>query len=144
MMDIETKVALERHDEQIKTLFKRVDDMEDIKKFLYGLDKSYALQSQLMTNVVEHNQRQDERMDRQQEVIEKININLTELTEGQRKTNEELQSLGSRIDKVEDKVDTNNEKGKIDIVVTAKNIILKFLFPTGALYGIIELIKGLR
>ena len=141
---MDTKIALERHEEQIKTLFKRVDDMEDIKKFLYGLDKSYALQSQLMTNVVEHNQRQDERMDRQQEVIEKININLTELTEGQRKTNEELQSLGSRIDKVEDKVDTNNEKGKIDIVVTAKNIILKFLFPTGALYGIIELIKGLR
>ena len=141
---MDTKIALERHEEQIKTLFKRVDDMEDIKKFLYGLDKSYALQSQLMANVVEHNQRQDERMDRQQEIIEKININLTELTEGQRKTNEELQSLGSRIDKVEDKVDTNNEKGKIDIVVTAKNIILKFLFPTGALYGIIELIKGLR
>ena len=141
---MDTKIALERHEEQIKTLFKRVDDMEDIKKFLYGLDKSYALQSQLMANVVEHNQKQDERMDRQQEVIEKININLTELTEGQRKTNEELQSLGSRIDKVEDKVDTNNEKGKIDIVVAAKNVVLKFLFPTGALYGIIELIKGLR
>ena len=132
------------HAEQIKTLFKKVDDMEDIKKFLYNLDKSYALQSQLMANVVEHNQRQDERMDRQQEVIEKININLTELTEGQRKTNEELRSLGSRIDKVEDKVDVNNEKGKIDIVVVAKNIILKFLFPAGVLYGIIELIKGLR
>ena len=141
---MDTKIALERHEEQIKTLFKRVDDMEDIKKFLYGLDKSYALQSQLMANVVEHNQRQDERMDRQQEIIEKININLTELTEGQRKTNEELQSLGSRIDKVEDEVDTNNEKGKIDIVVAAKNVVLKFLFPTGALYGIIELIKGLR
>ena len=141
---MDTKIALERHEEQIKTLFKRVDDMEDIKKFLYSLDKSYALQSQLMANVVEHNQRQDERMDRQQEVIEKININLTELTEGQRKTNEELQSLGIRIDKVEDKVDANNEKGKIDIVVVAKNIILKFLFPAGVLYGIIELIKGLR
>jgi len=132
------------HAEQIKTLFKKVDDMEDIKKFLYNLDKSYALLSQLMANVVEHNQRQDERMDRQQDVIEKININLTELTEGQRKTNEELQSLGSRIDKVENKVDANNEKGKIDIVVVAKNIILKFLFHAGALYGIIELIKGLR
>ena len=141
---MDTKIALERHEEQIKTLFKRVDDMEDIKKFLYGLDKSYALQSQLMANVVEHNQRQDERMDRQQEVIEKININLTELTEGQRKTNEELQSLGSRIDKVENKVDTNDEKGKIDIVVVAKNVILKFLFPAGILYKIIEFIKGLR
>ena len=133
-----------KHEEQIKTLFKKVDDMEDVKKFLYGLDKSYALQSQLMANVVEHNQRQDERMDKQQEVIEKINVNLTELTQGQRKTNEELQSLGTRIDKVEDKVDTSDDKGKIDVVVAIKNIVLKFLFPVGALYGVIEFVKGLK
>lgn len=131
-----------KHEEQIKTLFKRVDDMEDVKKFLYGLDKSYALQSQLMANVVEHNQKQDERMDKQQEVIEKINVNLTELTQGQRKTNEELQSLGTRIDKVEDKVDTSDDKGKIDIVVVAKNFVLKLLLPASAIYGIIELIKN--
>lgn len=131
-----------KHEEQIKTLFKRVDDMEDVKKFLYGLDKSYALQSQLMANVVEHNQKQDERMDKQQEVIEKINVNLTELTQGQRKTNEELQFLGIRIDKVEDKVDTSDEKGKIDVVVIAKNFVLKLLLPASAIYGIIELIKN--
>lgn len=133
-----------KHEERIKTLFKRVDNMEDVKKFLYGLDKSYALQSQLMANVVEHNQKQDERMDKQQEVIEKINVNLTELTQGQRRTNEELQSLGTRIDNVEDKVDTSDEKGKIDVVVVAKSFVLKLLLPASAIYGIIELIKSLK
>lgn len=133
-----------KHEEQIKTLFKKVDDMEDVKKFLYGLDKSYALQSQLMANVVEHNQKQDERMDKQQEVIEKINVNLTELTQGQRKTNEELKSLGTRIDNVEDKVDTSDDKGKIDVVVVAKSFALKLLLPASAIYGIIELIKSLK
>ena len=97
-----------------------------------------------MANVVEHNQKQDERMDKQQEVIEKINVNLTELTQGQRKTNEELQSLGTRIDKVEDKVDTSDEKGKIDVIVIAKSFVLKLLLPASAIYGIIELIKSLK
>lgn len=136
------KLPCDTHTEQIKTLFKRVDEMNDIQKTLYSLDKSYALQSQLLQNIVEHNKKQDERMDKQQEVIEKINVNLTELTEGQKRTNEELKSLGNRMDNVEDKVDTNEEKHKIDWRDMVKGFLIKVAIPTGILLGIIELVKS--
>lgn len=47
------------HEEQLKMLFKRVDDMDDIKNVLHSLDKSYALQSQVMQQMSDRNDRQD-------------------------------------------------------------------------------------
>ncbi len=149
-METETKVVLERHEEQIKTLFKqnesinkRVDDMDDIKTMYYNLDKSMALQTQLLESVVDHNKKQDARMDERQEIDIKINENLTELAEGQR-------NLNKRVGKLEERVDENDCKHLIDLRDIKKkkytDIIFKYIVPTGGtlliLQGLLELLKG--
>lgn len=103
-----------KHEEQIKTLFKRVDGMENMRDLLYSLDKNSALQTQLLESVVEHNNKQDIRADKQdqvtaeqQQINMKINENLTELAEGQR-------TLNKRVGKLEERVDTNENKHLID------------------------------
>ena len=149
-METETKVVLERHEEQIKTLFKqnesinkRVDDMNDIKTMYYNLDKSMALQTQLLESVVEHNKKQDARMDERQEIDIKINENLTELAVGQR-------NINKRVGKLEERVDENDCKHLIDLRDIKKkkytDIIFKYIIPSGGalllLQRLLELLKG--
>lgn len=111
---MEERLPCDKHEEQIKTLFKRVDGMENMRDLLYSLDKNSALQTQLLESVVEHNNKQDIRADKQdqvtaeqQQINMKINENLTELAEGQR-------TLNKRVGKLEERVDTNETKHLID------------------------------
>ncbi len=122
------KLPCDKHAEQIKTLFENTKDLRDIKEVIHSLDKNMALQTQLLQNVVEYDEKQDRRMDEQQKTIEKINDNLTELTEGQRRTNEELKSLGNRIDKVEHKVKNNEEKHSVDLRDVNKKKYIERIF----------------
>lgn len=125
---MEGKLLCDKHEEQIKTLFKRVDNMENMRDLLYSLDKNSALQTQLLESVVEHNKKQDARADKQEEMMmeqQKINIkineNLTELAEGQR-------TLNKRVGKLEERVDENENKHSLDLrdIDKEKNInILK-------------------
>ena len=95
-----------------------------------------ALQTQLLENVVEHNDKQDRRMNEQQKTIVKINENLTELTEGQR-------VLNKRVGKLEDQVEKGKNKGKVDIVDTfAKYIPYLILVGTG--YLILNITKFIK
>ena len=98
----------DRHEEQIKTLFKRVEGVESMRDFMYSLDKNMALQTQLMTNVVEHNKQQDVKMEEFQSIIVSVNNNLTKLNEGQ-------VELKDRVDNIEDKVEKNENKHLLDI-----------------------------
>lgn len=110
-----------RHEEQIKTLFKRVEGVESMKDFMYNLDKNMALQTQLMANVVEHNKQQDIKMEEFQNVIVSVNSNLTKLNEGQ-------VELKDRVDTIEKKVENNENKHLVDMrdIDKEKNInILK-------------------
>ena len=114
MIWMEERLPCDKHEEQIKTLFKRVDGMENMRNLLYSLDKNSALQTQLLESVVEHNNKQDIRADKQdqvtaeqQQINMKINENLTELAEGQR-------ALNKRVGKLEERVDTNENKHLID------------------------------
>ncbi len=135
------KLPCDAHSEQIKTLFKqdealeeKVKEADSLNKAIHNLDKNMALQTQLLENVVAHNDRQDTRMDEQQRIMDeqqktivKINENLTELTEGQR-------VLNKRVGKLEDQVEKAKCKGKIDIVnVFAKYIPYLILFGMGYL-----------
>ena len=111
----EERTPCEKHAEQIKTLFKRADDMESMRDLLYSLDKNSALQTQLLESVVEHNNKQDTRADKQDRMMEdqqqinvKINENLTELAEGQR-------TLNKRVGKLENRVDENDDKHNVDL-----------------------------
>lgn len=131
----EEKTPCEKHAEQIKTLFKRADNMESMRDLLYSLDKNSALQTQLLEGVVEHNNKQDTRADKQDQMMEeqqqiniKINENLTELAEGQR-------TLNKRVGKLEDRVDENDDKHIIDRRDIQKekdiNILRKYGVPFG-------------
>lgn len=124
------------HAEQIKTLFKRVDELSDLQDIIHSLDKNLAIQTEMLKNIVKHNEKQDKRMDEQQEVIIKINANLTELNEGQK-------ALNKRVGKLEDKVNENEQKKQIDIIDLLKNFVLKYAIPFGIVWGIIELIQNL-
>lgn len=125
------------HTEQIKTLFKRVDEMSDLQDIIHSLDKNLAIQTEMLKNIVKHNEKQDKRMDEQQEVIIKINANLTELNEGQK-------ALNKRVGKLEDKVNENEQKNNINIIDVIKNFLLKYALPIGIGIGIIELIKNFK
>lgn len=139
---MERSLPCERHEEQIKTLFKRVDSMENMRDLLYSLDKNSALQTQLLESVVEHNKKQDARMDEQQQINVKINENLTELAEGQR-------TLNKRVGKLEERVDSNEDKHNIDLRDIEKKkyteVFFKYILPTGGgLIILLEIIKALK
>ena len=91
---MEEKLPCPKHEEQIKTLFekdkatnRRIDDMGDLREVIHNLDKNMALQTQMMQHMAERNDRQDRRMDDQDNRMEemiKVNTHLAELSESQR------------------------------------------------------------
>jgi len=153
---MENKLPCERHEEQIKTLFKkdesmekRVEKLENEKDFIYSLDKNMAVQTEMLKSIVEHNNKQDlrmdkqdKRMDEQHQTIIKINENLTELTEGQR-------ALNNRVGKLEDRVEENEDKQTIDIREIEKkkytDVLYKIVLPAGIVSVIVmEIIKLIK
>lgn len=130
----------EKHEAQIKMLLKKVDDMDSIKEFIHNLDKNIALQTQLLQSVVEHNKKQDKRMDEQQEIIIKINSNLTKLYEGQK-------TLNNRVERLEVKVEKNEEKNNIDIRDVQRkqyiDFLYKYFFPIGFMATILYIVANL-
>ena len=146
----EERTPCEKHAEQIKTLFKRADNMESMRDLLYSLDKNSALQTQLLESVVEHNNKQDTRADKQDRMMEdqqqinvKINENLTELAEGQR-------TLNKRVGKLENRVDENDDKHNVDLRDIEKkkyiDIVFKYMVPASGisiiLLKLLEMWKG--
>lgn len=148
----------QKHELEIKNLSeraneitKRVEKLEDDRKFLYNLDKSIALQNQILLEISEHNKNQDIKMGEYQEIIIKINANLSELATAQRLANEELQALGGRMDSIEEKVIDNENKHKIDIRLSEKKryeeLINKLIAPVGwgaLIAGILQLMRTFK
>ena len=139
---MENRPSCDRHEEQIKTLFKKDENMEKTiekiendRDFLHSLDKNMAIQTEMLKEMKEHNVRQDARMDKQDrrldeqhQVIVSINENLTELTEGQR-------TLNNRVGKLEDRVEENDRLHTVDTreidKEKNKNILAKYAAPFG-------------
>lgn len=119
------------HTEQIKNLSKRVDNMDRLTDSIHSLDKTMAIQTQMLEGIREHNAKQDARADEQQEIIIKINSNLTELNEGQK-------VLNKRVGKLEERVDETEDKGKIDIVNSFMKYV-PYLVLLGAGYLILNI-----
>lgn len=148
----------QKHESEIRTLSeraneitKRVEKLEDDRKFLYNLDKSIALQNQILLEISEHNKNQDIKMGEYQEIIIKINANLSELATAQRLANEELQALGGRMDSIEERVIDNENKHKVDIRLSEKKryeeLINKLIVPVGwgaLIAGILQLMRTFK
>lgn len=156
-----------KHEEQIKTLYekdkatnKRIDDIDDIKSTLHSLDKSYALQSQLLQQMSERNDRQDKRMDDQdirmneyQDVMVKVSANLTELSEGQRILNQSNKDLGGKVENLSEEIkdvrniqEISERKYLINTGELFRDFVLKVAIPLGfggaILIQIIKIWKG--
>ena len=156
-----------KHDEQKRTLYekdkatnKRIDDMDDIKSTLHSLDKSYALQSQLLQQMSERNDKQDKRMDDQdvrmneyQDVMVKVSTNLTELAEGQRILNQSNKDLGGKVEVLSEEIKdvrniqaTSEKKYTIHTGELLRDFILKVAIPLGIsgaiLIQVVKILKG--
>ncbi len=136
---MEDKIALERHEHQIKSLIKRVDEMGAIEKTLHSMDKNYALQSQLLQSIVDHNKKQDIRMDKQdvridlqQEVMTQMSDNLTLL-------NTEIIEVKKEVKEVKVVQRESEKKNFIDTRDIWKDVLLKIVIPAGI--GVVVLAK---
>lgn len=165
------KLPCDKHEAEIKTLFKqdeainrRIDNIEtkmtevgSLKDFIHNLDKNMAVQTEMMKHIVEHNTKQDERMDKQDKrmddqdkkteeqhkVMVQISTNLTELNEGYKR-------LGQEIKEIKDVQDINESKHNIDLRDIEKkkftDVLIKYGLPiTGGLvvlWEILKIIKG--
>ncbi|MFY9263786.1 MAG: hypothetical protein WAO49_09180 [Arcanobacterium sp.] len=134
-METEIKVILERHGEQIKTLFKRVDDMNDMKGFIHSLDKNMALQTQLLQSVKDN-------MDNQHEINLKVNDNLTKLSGQYNELNNKVDLISDEQKKLAEKVKEDERKNIIDLRELKKkkytDLLLKYAMPASVALLILE------
>lgn len=115
------------------------------------LNTAINVMSVTLEHIVEHNTRQDERQDKQDNLmtaqnktLEHINQNLNELNLGQK-------SLSRKVDSLEDRVDTNEKKHSVDLrdidYESKKNLLQQYGAPAGIgaalMLIILEIIKQL-
>lgn len=153
-----SKNPCERHEEQLKNMAKEITRLEtkilknsSIKDYVDNLDKNLAVQTQMLTYIVEHNQKQDARMDKQEirmdkqdviaseqhDVIVKINHNLTELNNSQK-------SLATKIKSIEDTQREAELKETIHTGELFRNFILKVALPVGIIGAmIVQVMKAI-
>ncbi len=140
---METKLPCDKHGEQIKTLFKQVEEFKSLQDIIYNLDKNTAVLAQTMKEITSHSKKQDKRIDEQHQTIIKINENLTQLTESQRMLNEGQNELNSEIKILKKRVDENEDKHSIDLRDIEKrrytDIFFRYVLPSGS--AIIILMK---
>lgn len=135
---MEDKFPCQRHEEQIKTLFKRVDNMDKLNETIHNLDKNMALQTKMMEHVVEHNSKQDA-------IMVQISSNLTELNNGYKDLSKEVAEVRGEVSEVKGdikdvskRVDENEEKSKIDIWYFKRYIPYLILLGAGYLIANID------
>lgn len=141
---MEDKFPCQRHDEQIKTLFKKVDATDNLSSVIHNLDKNMAVQTKMMEHVVEHNAKQDI-------IMEQISSNLTELNNGYKTLSKEVSEVKGEIKDVSKRVDENEEKHNIDTRDIDKDRYIKKIYKIMTPIGIgailafaIELFKILK
>ncbi|MGJ0846659.1 hypothetical protein ACR77J_08220 [Tissierella praeacuta] len=140
---MERSLPCEKHEEQIKTLFKRVDDMDNMRGLIHSIDKNMAVQTQMLKEMSEHNKRQDKRMDEQHEINIKMSDNLSQLAEQYNRLDDKVDSLENGQQKLARKVEDNDEKHKIDkrdIEKSEDTKILSWLYKWGTPIGLLGLL----
>lgn len=147
----------QKHEEQIRVLLERVDDMESIKSFMHSLDKNAAVQTTMLEHIIEHNIKQDKRADmqdkradrqskradKQDEIMNKMSNNLTEL-------NKEIKYVKNEVDDVKAIQKDNESKHLVDLrnikKKRATDALIQYMLPAGALgvilCQIIRMLKG--
>lgn len=145
-----------RMESDLKTLFREVDKMAkrveanaNMGETINSLDKNLAVQTQMLTYIVEHNQKQDARMDKQAErmdrqdeinaeqhqVMAQISQNLTELNHTQ-------QNFSIKMEEMEATQILNEERQTIHTGELFRNLVLKIALPIGLIGGLLyQIIK---
>ena len=153
-------------EERIKSLFKkgeamekRIEKLEDDKVIMYNLDKNLALITKTMTDIANHNkkqdalaEKQDARMNEQHEINVKVSDNLSKLAGQYNALNVKVDSVTAETKKLAVQLHESEEKNKIDLrdgeKIKASEAIKQYAKPfslgvgfTALLTFIIELIK---
>ena len=145
-----------RMESDLKTLFREVDNMakrvqanSNMRETMNSLDKNLAVQTQMLTYIVEHNQKQDIRMDKQAErmdkqdevnaeqhkVIVQISQNLTELNQTQ-------QNFALKLERIEEIQNVSEAKQTIHTGELFRDFVLKIALPLGIIGAVIlQIIK---
>lgn len=110
---LEEHLNCEKHESQIKTLFRKLDGMEWMQNTLTEI-------STLIKIMTEHNKKQDELNEKQNETLNNINLNLTEL-------NTKTDTLNSRVGVLERKVEEDDEENFIRSSTIVKYVLFGIL-----------------
>lgn len=149
VIKMDSDTPCQRHDEQIKTLFKRADDVENIKTVMHSLDKNMAVQTQMLSHIIEHNIKQDSRMDNQENRAEKQDAVMVQMSTSLTELNDEVRGVKGDVENIK-LVQNNNEiKHNIDLrdIDKEKYIdwLVKYTLPTGGaviiIWQIIQYVK---
>ena len=140
---MERGLPCEKHEEQIKTLFKRVDDMDTMKETLIEVKT-------LMGIMVEHSKKQDLINERQNETLNNINSNLSNLNNKVEKLEQGQESLQKRVDDNENKhlvdirdISKEKEISKLKQWIIPASIVGAIITTIGTIViKIIEILKG--
>lgn len=120
----------EKHETEIKNLKEKINSMDGIKETLVKL-------STLLEMTIKDEKKRDKMYGRQNEVLEKMTINLTELSLQQEQTSKEVTELKL-------KVEESEKKDKVSILSTLNLLFTKFILPVGFVGGIVYFISKLN
>lgn len=133
---MEGNLPCARHEAEIKTLFKKVEEISDIRQVFHNLDKNMAVQTEMLKNIVEHNKKQDERMDKQDKRMDEQHKVMTQMSENLTRLNTEVIEVKDEIREVKEVQSTNENKHLIDLRDINKEEKTTFLKKYGMPLGI--------
>lgn len=147
---MDLKLPCDKREEQIKALVKRVDGMEDMRGFVHSIDKNMGIQTIMLEHIVEHNIRQDKRMNNQEDRMEKQDEVMVQMSESLMDLNSEVKYVKEEVEIVKTVQDGNEEKHLVDLRIIEKKRYVETLFRyvlpiSGAgviIWEIIRIIKG--
>lgn len=148
-MDImhDDNVALETHTAVLQTLIQeqKIFNQKMFDTLDVNQDKQNATVEKLFSSI-EHNQKEQNSINRNIEhTLVGISDKLEDLTTGQLETNNKISKMSdeyeSRFAQAEQKIESIDEKSKVDIMPFLTGKILPVAFGSGAIYGIVELFK---
>lgn len=137
--------AVELNEKKIENLSGKCDIMND-------LSTTMSVMSLSLEHIVEHNNMQDRRQEKQDEVVAKQNETLVNINQNLSELNKGQASLDHKIENLEERVDASEQRNTINIMDLQKekylNYLRKYVVPgaTGAaiMAALLEILKIIK
>lgn len=139
MSDLETKIEnrLTKVETKVEALEGKVNDMDDMKTAITTLVTIQQEREKRDVIRDEENKKQSEALIDLKGTLVRINDNLDSLNSEAKETKDQVKETNIRIDKLENKFYSSEDKSKIDTRDIIKTAFLKWVFPTGIIIAIV-------